>query len=205
MKSKGILLVVSGPSGVGKGTVMRELFKMRDDLRFSISATTRQPREGEEDGVHYHFLTKEAFEALKKDDGFLESAQFCDNSYGTLKSEVFPYLEEGVSVVLEIEVQGAMQVKEKYPEGVFLYIAPPSLQELSERLYGRGTESDEVIEKRLTQAKWELTKINEYDYIILNDEVLTAADKINAVIKAEKSRVKMCSDILGKIQGGKDL
>lgn len=199
MSSKGILLVVSGPSGVGKGTVMKELFKKRDDLRFSISATTRQPRAGEEDGVHYHFISKDAFKKLKDEDGFLESAEFCDNCYGTLKSEVFPYLEKGVSVILEIEVQGALQVKEKYPDGVFLYVAPPSLSELSRRLYERATEEKEVIEKRLSQAKWELTKVGEYDYIIVNDEVMKATDKINAVIEAEKSKAFRCKEIVDKI------
>lgn len=200
MSSKGILLVVSGPSGVGKGTVMRELFKKRDDLRFSISATTRSPRVGEEDGVHYHFISKQAFEKLKAEDGFLENAEFCDNSYGTLKSEVFPYLEKGISVILEIEVQGALQVKKKYSDGVFLYIAPPSLSELARRLKERATEEEEVIEKRLNQAKWELTQVNEYDYIVVNDEVAAATDKIDAVITAEKLRCERCIEIIEEVR-----
>ena len=194
MNSKGILLVVSGPSGVGKGTVMKKLLKEREDIRISISATTRAPREGEENGVHYHFISKDEFLNLKKEDAFVENAEFCDNFYGTLKSEVFPFLEKGVSVILEIEVDGAMQIKEKYgSEAVFVYVAPPSLSELEKRLRERGTETEEVILKRLDKARWEITNINEYDYIIVNDKVETAAEEIASVIDAEKLKVKRCS------------
>ena len=189
MSKKGILFVISGPSGVGKGTVLKELFKNRDDLHLSISATTRTPREGEIDGVHYHFISKDEFERIKADEGFLESATFCDNSYGTLNSEVFDYLEKGVNVILEIEVQGALQIKEKYPEGIFVYVAPPSLKELETRLVGRNTEDAETVKKRLETAKWEISNINEYDYIVVNDEILRAAQSIDSIINAEHTKV----------------
>jgi len=187
--NKGILFIISGPSGVGKGTVLKELFAARDDLHLSVSATTRAPRAGEVDGVHYHFIPKEEFEKIKADDGFLENATFCGNSYGTLKSEVFDYLERGINVILEIEVQGALQIKEKCPEGVFVYVAPPSLCELAERLRGRNTEDEETINRRLETAKWEISNIGEYDYIVLNDEVLRAAENINSIINAEHTKV----------------
>jgi len=201
MSSKGLLLVVSGASGVGKGTVMKELFAMRDDLYMSVSATTRKPREGEVDGVHYHFISKEEFADIKRNDGFLENATFCDNSYGTLKSEVFERLEKGINVVLEIEVQGALQVRSEYPEGVFIYIAPPSFSELEARLVGRATEEAEVIEKRLETARWEMTQINKYNYVIINDEVKKAAERISACIDAEHVRIERCyNDIKEKLK-----
>lgn len=198
MNKKGLLLVVSGASGVGKGTVMKRLFEMRKDLYMSVSATTRQPREGEVDGVHYHFLSKEEFADIKKNDGFLENATFCDNSYGTLKSEVFERLEKGINVVLEIEVQGALQVRSEYPEGVFIYIAPPSIEELESRLVGRATENDEVIRKRLDTAKWEFTQINKYNYIVVNEDVEKAALDVCAIIDAEHVRVERQYDTISK-------
>lgn len=192
--NKGILLVISGPSGVGKGTVLKKLFENRSDIRMSVSATTRSPRDGEEDGVHYHFISKDSFLKLRDEDAFVENAEFCDNCYGTLKSEVFPYLEKGVSVILEIEVDGALQIKNKYgSDAVFMYVAPPSLSELERRLRDRGTEEEAIVEKRLNKARWEITNINEYDYIIVNDKVETAAEEIASVIDAEKLKVKRCS------------
>lgn len=200
MSKKGILLVVSGPSGVGKGTVMKKLFEEREDIRMSISATTRGPRIGELDGVHYHFISNDAFKKLENEDAFLENAEFCGNCYGTLKSEVFPYLEKGTSVILEIEVDGAMQIKKKYgSEAVFMYVAPPSLSELERRLRERATEPEDVINKRLQKARWEITNINEYDYIIVNDVVETAADEISRVIDSEKLKVKRCSETIKTI------
>ena len=200
MSKKGVLLIVSGPSGVGKGTVMKKLFEERKDIRMSISATTRGPRTGEVDGVHYHFISNDAFLKLKAEDAFLENAEFCDNRYGTLKSEVFPYLEKGISVILEIEVDGAMQIKKKYGnEAVFMYVAPPSLSELERRLRERATEPEDVINKRLQKARWEITNINEYDYIIVNDVVDTAADEISRVIDSEKLKVKRCSETIKSI------
>lgn len=189
MNKKGILFIVSGPSGVGKGTVLKEVFKMRADLHFSISATTRAPREGEENGVHYHFMSREEFAHIRENGGFFENAEFCGNCYGTLNSEVFDYLEKGINVILEIEVQGALQIKKKYPEGVFLYVAPPSLKVLEERLKGRKTEDDETIKKRLDTAKWEITNIGEYDYIVVNDDISVAACEINSIINAEHTKV----------------
>ena len=188
MTEKGLLLVISGPSGVGKGSVMKKLFNMRDDLYMSVSAATRQPREGEIQDVSYHFMSREEFLEIKANDGFLENACFCDNYYGTLKSEVFDKINSGINVILEIEVQGAMQVRRKYPEGVFIYILPPSFEELRNRLINRNTESDDVIEKRLEASKWELENIDKYNYLVINDVREKAAERINSIIEAEHLR-----------------
>ncbi len=185
---KGILYVISGPSGAGKGTVMASFLPKHPDMFYSISATTRAPRPGEEDGVNYYFLKKEAFLELREKGGFLESACFCDNYYGTPRKEVMEKLEQGIDVILEIEVQGAMQVMDSYPEGVFIFIAPPSMEELRNRLVGRQTEQADVIEARLSRAKEELALADRYTYIVVNDVAEKAADTLSAICVAEESR-----------------
>ena len=196
--TEGILLVISGPSGVGKGTVMKNLFEKRNDLYMSVSATTRKKREGETEGVSYYYITSERFAKIREEDGFLENAEFCGNCYGKLKSEVFERLEKGINVVLEIEVRGAMQVKEKFPQGVFIYVCPPSLSELKKRLTQRQTETPEALEKRLKSAEWELTQIDKYDYLVINDDVDAAAERINSIIEAEHLSSKRCFDDVKK-------
>lgn len=185
---KGILYVVSGPSGAGKGTVMQHFLPRHPDMFYSISATTRSPRVGEEDGVHYYFMEKEDFVHLKAENGFLESAEFCGNFYGTPKEAVMQKLSNGIDVLLEIEVQGAMQVMESYPEGVFIFIAPPSMDELRNRLTGRKTEEASVIESRLQRAREELCLAERYTYIVVNDVAEEAAEELEAITKAELAR-----------------
>lgn len=186
MKNKGLLFVVSGPSGVGKGTICQEYVKTHDDSVLSISATTRAPREGEKHGVNYYYITNEEFEAGIAKGEFLENAVFCGNRYGTPKKAVLEMLESGKNVILEIEVQGAMQVRSHYPEGVFVFVIPPSLQELENRLRGRNTETDEVIKKRLERAKQEFALCEKYNYILMNDNLGDALSKLEAIMKAEK-------------------
>ncbi|MGL4971904.1 MAG: guanylate kinase [Culicoidibacterales bacterium] len=191
MKRRGILFVVSGPSGVGKGTVRAGLFEREGvNLAYSVSMTTRAPREGEVDGVDYFFTDREQFEAMIEQDGFIESAEFCGNYYGTPKSYVEQQLEAGIDVVLEIEVQGAFQVKKAMADAVFVFIAPPSLNELQSRLNGRGTEAPDVVLKRLQTAVKEMMLMSEYDYVVTNDEVTAAVERILAIIEAEHLSVK---------------
>lgn len=189
---KGLLIVMSGPSGVGKGTIREALFATdeKDVYRFSVSATTRKPRQGEVDGVSYYFKTKEAFEEMIHNDELIEYAQFVDNYYGTPKQEVNSRLESGYDVFLEIEVAGAMQVKEKMPEALFIFIAPPSIEDLTTRLEKRGTESDEVIASRVNTAKKELEYQSAYDYVVINDNVDRAVSEIKQIIEQEHSKRK---------------
>lgn len=183
---RGLLIVLSGPSGVGKGTVRKELFSQPDtNYEYSISMTTRSPREGEVDEVDYFFKTRTEFEELIEEDQLLEYAEFVGNYYGTPLAYVNKMRDAGRDVFLEIEVQGAAQVRSKVPDGLFIFLAPPSLSELEERLVGRGTESDEVIASRLQAARQELEMMNLYDYVVENDEVENACDRINAIIIAE--------------------
>lgn len=187
--NKGVLLIVSGPSGAGKGTVCSEYIKRRPETFLSISATSRSPRPGDEDGVTYFFKTREEFEKLISDDGLLEYAEFCGNYYGTPKAPVLRAMGEGRDVILEIEVQGAYKVKEKCPNAVLVFVLPPSPEILRERLTGRGTESPEVIEKRIGEAHREIMRGANYDYIIVNDKLGLAADKLETIADAEKIRV----------------
>lgn len=189
MKNKGLLLVVSAPSGCGKGTILGEILK-DDSFYYSISATTRAPREGEQDGVNYHFITKEEFEQRIALGGMLEYAQYCGNYYGTPKKEVEQMREAGRDVILEIEVEGAMKVRALCPDAVFLFIAPPSVEELRRRLNKRGTEAAEVIEERVSQAARELSYADRYDYIIVNGELEKAIQDFRTVVRAEKLRTK---------------
>ena len=188
-KERGLLIVLSGPSGVGKGTVRKELFSQPNtNYEYSISMTTRQPREGEVDGVDYFFKSREAFEALIEEGGLLEHAEFVGNYYGTPLTYVNETLDAGRDVFLEIEVQGAAQIREKAPDALFIFLAPPSISELRDRLVGRGTETEEVIAKRIATANEEVEMMNLYDYVVENDEVQNACERINALIMAEHCR-----------------
>jgi len=186
MNKKGLLLVVSGPSGAGKGTVCGEYMKRYNDCSLSVSATTRAPREGEKDGVNYYFLKEEEFKKRIAEDGFLEHAVFCGNYYGTPKDAVMKMIEGGTDVILEIEVQGAMQVRSHYPESVFVFVIPPSEEELKARLINRGTETEDVINERLERAKKEYAFVEKYNYVLVNDDKDAACDRLRAIVLAEK-------------------
>ena len=186
--NKGKLFVISGPSGSGKSTVIGRLLKELDKAYFSISATTREPREGERDGVDYHFMKKEEFEKLVEADQLLEYAQFVGNYYGTPAAPVDEKLNAGYDVILDIETQGAEQILSKRPDAVSVFIFPPSFAVLEQRLRTRGTDSEDKILKRLAQARVECNKAEMYDYIIINDRIETACDEVMAIITAEKCR-----------------
>ena len=188
MKNKGLLIVYTGASGVGKGTIMKKLLASDPNLRLSISATTRAPRAGEQDGREYYFVTHERFDELIANDGFLEHAEYVGNKYGTPKEPLFRMLDEGLDVMLEIEVKGFLQVQRAYPECVSIFIAPPSFEELRLRLEGRGTESPEVIEERLRTARKEHEYESEFDYIVINDDVDRAAAEVLSIISDIKSK-----------------
>lgn len=179
---KGKLIIYTGCSGVGKGTIMKELLSMDESVRLSVSCTTREPRPGEVDGVHYLFVNKDEFKSLIEKDGFLEYATYCDNYYGTPLKAVEQMLEQGLNVFLEIEVQGGMQVMKKRPDAISIFVSPPSLQELENRLRGRGTEDEETILKRLACAKEEMTYVKYYQYNVLNDTPQRAAKEIIEII-----------------------
>ena len=183
---KGLLIVLSGPSGVGKGTVRKQIF---DDpttsYKYSISMTTRDKRDGEIDGVDYFFKTKEEFETLIQQAQFIEYAEYVGNYYGTPVQYVKDTMEAGHDVFLEIEVEGAKQVRKKFPDALFIFLAPPSLEHLRERLVGRGTESDEKIQKRVSEARKEVEMMNLYDYVVVNDKVNLAKQRIQSIVEAE--------------------
>lgn len=189
MKEKGLLIVLSGPSGVGKGTVRKAIFSQGNTkFEYSISMTTRKPRDGEVDGVDYFFKTKEEFESLIQQDKLLEYAEYVGNYYGTPVDYVRDTLDSGKDVFLEIEVQGAKQVRDKFPEGLFIFLAPPSLSELESRITTRGTESDELIKNRMNEARKEIELMSLYDYVVENDQVEAACERINAIVQAEHCR-----------------
>jgi len=186
MQRKGLLVVVSGPSGAGKGTVCQKLLYQRDNIRYSVSATTRKPREGEVEGKNYFFVSESKFLDMLDNDALIEWDKYCDNYYGTPKSYVDSSLEDGLDIILEITVEGALEIKQKYPECVLIFILPPSFEELRRRIENRATECCDVIEKRLLQASNELKHVLKYDYLILNDSVDNAVLNIEKVLDAER-------------------
>lgn len=183
---KGLLIVLSGPSGVGKGTVRKAIFEHpKTNFKYSISMTTRDPRIGEVDGVDYFFKSKEKFEELIAADKFIEYAKYVGNYYGTPVDYVKDTIEAGDDIFLEIEVEGAKQVREKFPDALFIFLSPPGLKELENRLIGRGTDSDDVIKRRISKAKEELRLMNLYDYVVVNEDVDEARGRIQCIVEAE--------------------
>lgn len=196
MSEKGKLLVISGPSGAGKSTVVFKAIEGREDICFSTSVTTRSPRPGEVDGREYFFVDFERFREMVENDELLEHAEYVANRYGTPRAYVEQRMAEGLNVVLDIEVQGARQVRKKMPEAVLIFIAPPSIEELERRLRGRGTDTETAIEGRLIRARQEFQEADFYDYLIVNDDVEKAAAKLNAIIEAEHCRFNDWADWL---------
>ena len=186
--SKGILVVVSGFSGAGKGTVMKRLLEKYDDYALSVSVTTRAPRPGEEDGIAYFFRSREEFEQLIREDALIEYAQYVENYYGTPRSYVEEQLSAGRNVILEIEIQGALKVKEKFPNTLLLFVTPPSAEELRKRLEGRGTETQEVIDGRMKRAIEEAEYMDQYDYLVVNDELDVCVEEMHHLIQGEHER-----------------
>jgi len=203
--AKGFLLIISGPAGTGKGTICKELLDRNQSLVYSVSATTREPRIGEVDGENYLFIEKKKFEEMVANDEFLEHAYVHTNYYGTPRGFVMDEVESGEIVLLEIDVQGALQIKNNYSEAVFIFLLPPTMEELKSRIIKRGTESEEDINRRFENAFKELDFLGKYDYFVINDQIEDAVADIEAIIKAEKLRVKRHSDIKNKVitQGGR--
>ncbi|MBC2578981.1 guanylate kinase [Clostridium sp. DJ247] len=193
MKKKGLLVVISGPSGAGKGTICKALLN-EGDFWLSVSATTRQPRIGEIDGVNYYFLKREDFECRISNNDFLEYAEVYGNYYGTPRSKALEAIEDGRDVILEIDIQGALKVKENYPEGVFIFILPPSMEELKNRIIKRGSETPESLVTRFKSAYKEVNYMSKYNYAVINDEVEEAVKKIQSIIVAERCRVDRVKD-----------
>lgn len=202
MSKKGVLLVISGPSGAGKGTICKALLEKHKEIYLSVSATTREPRNGEVEGVNYFFLKKEDFLQKVEEGDFLEHAEVYGNYYGTPKSSVQKMIDEGRDVILEIDIQGALKVKENCEEGIFIFILPPSMEELKQRIIKRGSETPESLMRRFKSAYKEINYISKYNYAVVNDEVDTAVSKIEAIINAEKCRVdRMKNKILDSKEG----
>ena len=197
-KERGQLIVLSGPSGVGKSTVIAELFAQRSNSYFSVSYTTRQPRVGEQDGVNYNFVSREEFERMIADDELLEYAEYVDNYYGTSMKLIQEKLDAGIDVLLDIEVQGAAKVRARCPDALFIFIIPPSFEELSRRLHRRNTDSEEVIAGRLAKARQEFREIPKYDYLVINDKVANAVHEIEAILTAAECRVSSRSRMLAQ-------
>lgn len=196
MKHRGILIVVSGFSGAGKGTLMKELISAYDNYALSVSMTTRKPRAGEEEGKSYFFVEKEAFEQTIAEDGLIEYASYCGNYYGTPREYVESCLDKGQDVILEIEIQGALKVKEKFPEALLLFIMPPSAEELRRRLEGRGTESDEVLCQRINRAAEEAEGIENYEYIIINDKLEECVKEMHSIINAARRKPQRNKELI---------
>ncbi len=192
----GLLIVMSGFSGAGKGTLLKRLLNDYDNFAFSVSMTTRAKREGEVDGKDYFFVTKEKFEQTIKEDGFVEYARYCDNYYGTPAKYVTEQLKAGKNVILDIEVQGAIQIKQKYPDALLVFVTPPSIEVLLKRLRARGTETEEVIMKRIERAKEESRLMEMYEYIILNDDLDTAVKQYAEIVESAKYASKRRSDLI---------
>lgn len=194
---RGLLIVLSGPSGVGKGTVRAAVFEDNPyNYTYSVSATTRQMRPGEVDGKDYYFVSREEFEKLIEEDQLLEHAQYVGNYYGTPIQAIEENLSKGHDVFLEIEVQGAMKVRDRMPEGIFIFLAPPNLQELESRIVNRGTDDEEIIYERMQKAREEIDMMKHYDYVVVNDEVENAVNKINAIIQSEHLKVSRVVDAI---------
>ena len=200
MRHKGILIVVSGFSGAGKGTLMKKLVQEYDDYALSISATTRAPRPGEEDGREYFFLTKDVFEEKIAEDGLIEYACYCDNYYGTPRDYVEKQLAAGKDVILEIEIQGALKIRKQFPTALLLFVMPPDAEELKHRLTGRGTETAEVIDKRMARAVEEAEGIEEYDYIVVNDDLETCVKELHEIILASRRAPVRCEAFIKEIR-----
>ncbi|MCI9374196.1 MAG: guanylate kinase [Lachnospiraceae bacterium] len=200
MKHKGILIVVSGFSGAGKGTLMKKLVQEYDNYALSISATTRAPRAGEEDGREYFFITKEAFEQKIAENGLIEYARYCENYYGTPRDYVEKQLEAGRDVILEIEIQGALKIRKQFPTALLLFVMPPNVEELKHRLTGRGTETPEVIDRRLARAAEEAEGIEEYDYIVVNDDLETCVEQLHEIILAAHNTPFRNEEFIEKIR-----
>ena len=196
---KGILLVVSAPSAGGKGTILKELFRQDGNLRMSVSATTRQPRPGEENGKDYYFMSREEFQELVAGGRMLEHAEYVGNCYGTPREPVEEWLAQGLDVVLEIDVQGGAQIKKLCPDCVSIFILPPSMEVLEKRLRGRGTEADKVVQSRLEAAKREIPCAREYDYIVYNDRLEDAVADVQAILRAEKRKYARNSDCIERV------
>lgn len=197
---RGILIVVSGFSGAGKGTLMKRLLETYDNYALSVSATTRQPRPGETHGIEYFFKSVDEFEKMIAQDELIEYAKYVNNYYGTPKDYVMSQLEAGKDVILEIEIQGALKVKEKYPDTLLLFVTPPSAEELKKRLVGRGTETMDVIESRMKRAVEEAEYMNAYDYLIINDDLEICVKEMHHVIQSEHGRVSRCDAMIEQIQ-----
>ena len=200
MNHQGILVVVSGFSGAGKGTLMKELLKRYDNYALSISATTRAPREGETDGKEYFFVTKEQFEKMRDERKLVEYAQYVNNYYGTPKEYVEQKMAEGKDVILEIEIQGALKVKKRFPDALLLFVTPPSAEELRRRLVGRGTETLEVINARLARAAEEASGMEAYDYLLINDDLDRCVEEMHQLIQLQHRKTSYHLDFLSKMR-----
>lgn len=201
--SQGCLIVISGPSGTGKGTVCSALLGKHPEIAYSISATTRKPRTGEQDGVNYYFKEKSIFEQMIKDGELLEWAEVYGNYYGTPLAPIREKLAQGRDILLEIDTQGALNVMEKFPEGVFIFILPPSLAELERRIRGRGTDAEEVIVRRLDAAADEISLAEKYQYVVVNESVEETVVAVASILKAEHCRSKRCSALIDTIRNNK--
>lgn len=199
---KGKLFIISGPSGTGKGTICKELINIMPDVFVSVSMTTRNPRAGEVPDVSYHFVTKQEFEKTIDEEGFFEYANVHSNYYGTPKAPVMEQLAKGNDAILEIDVQGALQVKKVYPEAIMIFILPPSMEELKNRIVGRGTETEETINLRLKNAIGEISCVDKYDYVVINDQLDVAVDQVASIMKAE--HVKVSDELLENTQQYKE-
>ncbi len=198
--SKGLLIVISGPSGAGKGTICKELLKNNPNINLSVSATTRAPRQGEEHGINYFFKKKSEFLEMMDNNQFLEHAEVYGNYYGTPKDFAMEKIEKGEDILLEIDIQGALQVKKNYPDGVFIFILPPSLEELKKRIIGRGSETEESLYRRYGAAKAEIEYAFKYHYGVVNDEVEEATAKVEAILKAERCKISRIERLIKSIE-----
>ena len=199
MASKGLLVILSGPSGTGKGTVLKTLLAGDDSIRFSVSATTRAPRPGEKDGREYYFISREEFRRMADSGEMLESAEYCENYYGTPAAPIREWTSQGIDVILDIEVQGGAQVRKKCPGSIGIFILPPSMEELERRLRNRATESDETVRRRLETARREIPEAKNYDYVVVNDAFELAANRIREILRAEKSRTERNTQLIERM------